>query len=150
MPPCRGTEFTRGFFRMAVNRKLEFSMPLDTIMLCPRCPCAPETSLQTATEVSLRPEIFEAKTRFSARSVVLDSQASRSDAEYVDDAVEFTLDEAVAPTCETDSADRNGLLAAGLVLAGAVGGLVVMDRKRDNEIGLLDDVFSDDMLILDK
>ena len=37
VPPCCSTEFTRGSFRMAVNRKLEFSMPLDTIMLCPRC-----------------------------------------------------------------------------------------------------------------
>ena len=35
--PCGGTEFTRGCSRMAVNRKLEFSMPLDTTMLCPCC-----------------------------------------------------------------------------------------------------------------
>ena len=32
VPPCRSTEFTKGFFHMAVDRKLEFCMSLDTMM----------------------------------------------------------------------------------------------------------------------
>ena len=33
VPPCHHPEFTRDIFRMALNWKLELSMPLDTIML---------------------------------------------------------------------------------------------------------------------
>ena len=52
-PPCLSTDFTSGSFRLAVNRKLEFPMPLDTIMVCARW-SSDHPSTQSSTVVRQR------------------------------------------------------------------------------------------------